>query len=139
MRGKDGDYFENSRRATYVQQRYAIDNPLRFLDYGETCWGITASDGPGPDAIEIGGRERRFFDYLARGVPDGPDDGTIAPWAVVASLPFAPEIVLPTLDYFVNRVALKTKDRLGFKATFNPTHPDRSKTPSVGCRNGSTD
>ncbi len=129
MRGKDSDYFENSRRATYVQQRYAIDNPRGFNDYGETCWGITASDGPGPDTLEIGGRQRRFFDYLARGVPDGPDDGTIAPWAVVASLPFAPEIVLPTLDYFVNHVDLKTADRLGFKATFNPTHPDRSKNP----------
>jgi len=129
MRGKDSDYFENSRRATYVQQRYAIDNPRGFSDYGETCWGITASDGPGPDTLEIGGRQRRFFDYLARGVPEGPDDGTIAPWAVVASLPFAPEIVLPTLNYFVNHVDLKTEDRLGFKATFNPTHPDRSKNP----------
>ncbi len=129
MRGKNSDYFENSRRATYVQQRYAIDNPRGFSDYGETCWGITASDGPGPDTLEIGGRQRRFFDYLARGVPDGPDDGTIAPWAVVASLPFAPEIVLPTLDYFINLVVLKTEDRLGFKATFNPTHPDRSKNP----------
>jgi len=129
MRGKDSDYFENSRRATYVQQRYAIDNPREFSDYGETCWGISASDGPGPDSIEIGGRKREFFDYLARGVPDGPDDGTIAPWAVVASLPFAPEIVLPTLDYFINHVDLKTEDRCGFKATFNPTHPDRSKNP----------
>jgi hypothetical protein len=37
--------------------------------------------------------------YVARGVPHGPDDGTLAPWAVVASLPFAPEIVLPTLQH----------------------------------------
>jgi hypothetical protein len=129
MRGKNSDYFENSRRATYVQQCYAIDNPRGFSDYGATCWGISASDGPGPDIIEIGGQQRRFFDYVARGVPDGPDDGTIAPWAVVASLPFAPEVVLPTLDYFINHVNLKTEDRCGFKATFNPTHPDRSKNP----------
>ncbi len=99
----------------------------------------TASDGPGPDTLEIDGRQRRFFDYLARGVPDGPDDGTIAPWAVVASLPFAPEIVLPTLDYFINHVDLKSEDRCGFKATFNPTHPDRSKNRSAGCRRGSSD
>jgi hypothetical protein len=63
-------------------------------------------------------------------VPEGPDDGTLAPWAFVASLPFAPEIVLPTLDYFINHVDLKTSDRLGFKSTFNPTHPDRYKSPS---------
>ncbi len=41
-----------------------------------------------------------FFDYTARGAPYGPDDGTIAPWAAAASLPFAPEIVLPTLAHF---------------------------------------
>jgi hypothetical protein len=49
---------------------------------------------------------------------------------VVAALPFAPEIVVSTLDYFINHVDLKTSDRLGFKSTFNPTHPDRSKSPS---------
>src|SRR5207249_11287532 len=63
--------------------------------YGEFCWGLTASDGPGPTVRLINGIERRFFDYIGRGAPYGPDDGTIAPWAVVASLPFAPEIVLP--------------------------------------------
>ena len=76
MRDKRIDYFENTRRATYVQQRYAIDNPLEFAGYGKDCWGITASDGPGPDTIKVNGIERRFFDYVGRGVPYGPDDGT---------------------------------------------------------------
>jgi len=129
MREKGIDYFENSRRATYIQQQYAIDNPLKFKDYGSHCWGITASDGPGPDIIKVDGIERQFFGYLARGVPYGPDDGTIAPWAVVASLPFAPEIVLPTMDYFIEQVKLKSHNTYGFKATFNATHPDRSNNP----------
>ncbi|MEO7158852.1 MAG: glucoamylase family protein [Vicinamibacterales bacterium] len=60
----------------------------------------TASDGPGPATRAIDGRPRRFFDYVARGVPYGPDDGTIAPWACVASLPFAPDIVRPTVRHF---------------------------------------
>jgi len=126
MRHKGLDYFENSRRATYVQQQYAIDNPLKFKGYGDCCWGITASDGPGPDTIKVDGIERQFFDYLARGVPYGPDDGTIAPWAVMASLPFAPEIVLPAMDYFIYHVELKSANPYGFKATYNATHPDRS-------------
>ncbi|MEO8007868.1 MAG: glucoamylase family protein, partial [Betaproteobacteria bacterium] len=126
MRDKGIDYFENSRRATLVQQQYAIDNPLKFKSYGSCCWGISASDGPGPDTIEVDGIERQFFGYLARAVPHGPDDGTIAPWAVVASLPFAPEIVLPTLDYFIYHLELKTENRCGFKATFNATYPDKS-------------
>ncbi len=129
MRGKGIDYFENSRRATYVQQQYAIDNPLNFAGYGKDCWGITASDGPGPDTLEVNGVERQFFDYLARGVPYGPDDGTIAPWAVVASLPFAPEIVLPAIDYFVHEVKLNAGNPYGFKATFNPTYPEKSGNP----------
>src|SRR5271163_4408590 len=79
MRGRGSDYFENSRRATHVQRRYAIENPARFAGYGENCWGISASNGPGPATHTINGTERRFFGYMARGVPDGPDDGTIAP------------------------------------------------------------
>jgi hypothetical protein len=129
MRGKGIDYFENTRRATYVHQRYAIDNPLKFAGYGKDCWGITASDGPGPDTIKVHGIERQFFDYLARGVPYGPDDGTIAPWSMVASLPFAPEIVLPGIDYLVHWVDLKKNNPYGFKATFNPTYPDKSGNP----------
>ena len=123
------DYFENSRRATYVQQQYAMDNPLKFAGYGRYCWGITASDGPGPDTIKVNGIERQFFDYLGRGVPYGPDDGTIAPWAVVASLPFAPEIVLPAIDYYINQVKLTESNPYGFKATFNPTYPVKSSNP----------
>ncbi len=63
------DYFENSRRATYAHQRYAIHNPKRFKGYGELCWGITASEGPGPATLVIDGVERRFFDYVARSIP----------------------------------------------------------------------
>jgi hypothetical protein len=129
MRDKGIDYFENTRRATCVQREYAIDNPLEFAGYGKDCWGITASDGPGPDTIKLNGIERRFFDYLARGVPYGPDDGTVGPWAVVASLPFAPEIVLPAIDYLVHQVDLKMGNPYGFKATFNPTYPDKSGNP----------
>ena len=97
MRGKGIDYFENSRRATHVQRRYAIANPSGFQRYGENCWGITASDGPGPATRMIKGKRRCFFGYTARGVPEGPGDASVAPWAVGASLPFAPEIVQPAL------------------------------------------
>ena len=120
MREKGSDYFENSRRATLVQQQYAIENPQKFVSYSEYCWGITASDGPGNSTRRIDGGQRRFFGYLARGVPFGPDDGTIAPWAAVTSLPFAPEVVLPTMRYF-DHLHLRENMPYGFKASFNPT------------------
>jgi hypothetical protein len=120
MRGKEIDYFENSRRAVFIQQQYAIRNPRHFKGYGEYIWGLTASDGPGPSSKKIKGRLRRFYDYIARGVPNGPDDGTLAPWAVVASLPFAPEIVLPSIQHFDESFPEMTS-KYGFKCSFNPT------------------
>jgi hypothetical protein len=74
------DYFENSRRATYVQQQYGIANPLGFAHDHKFGRGLTASDGPGPAVLDVNGGRRVFFDYDARGAPFGPDDGTISPW-----------------------------------------------------------
>ena len=112
------DYFENSRRATYIQREYAIKNPLKFIGYGENFWGLTASDGPGAVTRRINGIERTFFDYVARGVPYGPDDGTVAPWAVAASLPFAPEIVSPTVRYFLDTYP-NASGKYCFRCSFN--------------------
>jgi hypothetical protein len=135
MRAHGIDYFENSRRATRIQQQYAIRNPLQFrhrckccsgapANGGcECCWGITASDGPGPATLVVDGIERRFFDYAARGVPFGPDDGTIAPWAAAACLPFVPDIVLPTLERMVQYGVGPTHCSYGLAASFNPTFP----------------
>jgi hypothetical protein len=125
MRARGLDYFENSRRATYVQRQYAIENPLGFEGYGAVCWGLTASDGPGPMTRRIKGVERRFYDYLARGAPYGPDDGTIAPWGVCASLPFAPEIVLPTLRHFRDAHP-EVSGEYAVRCSFNPTFVDGS-------------
>ena len=122
MRAKGIDYFENSRRATYVQQQYAVRNPREYKGYGEHCWGITASDGPARATHRIDGVERKFLAYKARGVPYGPDDGTIAPWAAIASLPFAPEIVLPTIRHFNERYPQMISE-YGLKCSFNPTFP----------------
>ena len=127
MREKGLDYFENSRLATLVHREYAIRNPKEFSGYDEFHWGITASDGPGPTTMKINGIERVFYNYIARGVPFGPDDGTLAPWAVVASLPFAPEIVLNSIEKF-NDLRLK-ENVYGYKASYNPTYPDQSRSP----------
>ncbi len=128
MREHGSDYFENTRRATQVQQQYAIHNPLEFAGYGEYCWGLTASEGPGPATHLVNGVEHVFFDYVARGVAAGPDDGTLAPWAVVASLPFAPEIVVPTLQHF-NEIEVGVAHPYGLEATFNPTFPSEHCKP----------
>ena len=78
------------------------------------------------------GQESGSFDYVGRGVPYGPDDGTIAPWAVVASLPFAPEIALPMLGYCIHEAKLTESNPYGFKASFNPTFRESGQSPRLG-------
>jgi hypothetical protein len=112
--------FREQQARDYIQQQYAIHNPKGFKGYGEFIWGLTASDGPGPAIAEIDGTTRQFYDYINRGIPNGPDDGTLAPWAVIASLPFAPEIVLPSIRYFDETFPEMTS-KYGFKCSFNPT------------------
>ena len=80
----------------------------------------------------IASREKNdaSFGYRARGAPYGPDDGSLAPWAVAASLPFAPEIVAPALRYF-ETLKLRESNPYGFKATFNATIGERSHPPQL--------
>ena len=117
------DYFENSRRAVYAQQAYAVANPRRCRDYGVNVWGLTASDGPADLEVEDASGRRAFRSYTARGVdPTGKtDDCTLAPTAVVASMPFAPELVVPaTLDMH-RRFGRHIYSKYGFVDAFNRT------------------
>src|SRR5205814_3406760 len=123
MKDKGIDYFENSRRAVRVQQSYAEENPKKFRGYGPLCWGVSASDGPGPATKTIDNVDRVFWMYEARGVPDGPDDGTLAPGAVAASLPFAPELVTDTLRELV-RAHPNLRSEYGLRASLNPIFGD---------------
>ena len=122
MREKDSDYFENSRRATCIQREYELRNPYGFRGYGENGWGFTAGDGPNHKALRIEGREQYFFGYAARGVPYGPDDGTIAAWAALASLPFAPEIALAAVRHLDERYPQLVRE-YRLPSGFNPTLP----------------
>lgn len=115
------DYFENSKRATLIQRQYAIENPKKFTHYGKYCWGLTASDGPGPARRTVKGVKRVFYNYIARGVPHGPDDGTISPAAVLASLPFAPDMVIETVRHMIEDLGKKGLCNYGVDASYNPS------------------
>ncbi len=117
MREKGCDYFENSRRATYVQREYAIRNPRSFSGYDARCWGLSAGDGPSVEPRRIAGRRQAFYGYAARGVPYGPDDGTVAGSATVAALVFAPEIALPAVRALVARGGGELARASGFNAS----------------------
>lgn len=122
MKEKGIDYFENSRRATLVQRQYAIDNPKKWVGYDSLCWGITASDGP-TEKYNFG--KYKFLGYAGRGT-SGPDlnyfdDGTLAPYGPLSSLPFAPEIVLPTIQSMNEKYGSTLWGKYGYYDSFNPT------------------
>ncbi len=94
MREKRCDYFENSTRATLIQREYTRLNPRDCAGYGRDTWGLSACDGPTDEMPTITGEERHLYGYAARGVPYGPDDGTLCVPAILSSLPFAPALSL---------------------------------------------
>lgn len=123
MREAGFDYFENSRRATYANRAYCAANPGGWTDYSRDIWGLTACDGPATK-IRLGGRQRSIRGYSARGPvgqPDGFDDGTLAPTAIMGSVPFAPEICLPGLKALADRYGDDLVGRYGFFDSFNPS------------------
>lgn len=126
MREAGSDYFENTRNAIAIQRDYAAHNPQGFAGYGRDIWGITAGDGPASGSVRPGDRDRRYFGYMARGVPYGPDDGTLAPWVMAATLPFDADAALcGTRRLIAAYPQVFTEDR--FASGFNP-----SLTPETG-------
>lgn len=117
------DYFENSRRATLAQRAYAMRNPGGFAGYGPNVWGLSACDGPFDGTMTVAGKVVEFHTYAARGaaLTRVSDDGTLAPHAVGAALPFAPEVVLPALRTMKERWGEHLYGRYGFVDAFNPT------------------
>ncbi len=129
MRDRGIDYFENGRRATLAQIEYAKLNPQGFEGYGKDLWGISASNGPGIEhrvQIHRDGRELRFMGYRERGLPPPAtvvDDGTLAPWATAASLPYLPDAVLRSIRAHRD-VMLCRPGWSGFMGSYNLTYID---------------
>lgn len=124
MREAGFDYFENNRRETLANHAYCVANPMGWDGYSDRIWGLAACDGPGNFTKRFKGENRTFFGYSARGPidePDGRDDGTITPSAALGSLPFAPEIVVPTAEALLREHGDRLYGKYGFFDAFNPS------------------
>lgn len=124
LRDRGIDCFEQARRATYANRAYCAANPGGFRDYSGQIWGLTACDGPANVTHDVAGRPVRFRTYYARGASlrSVRDDGTLAPTAAGGSVPFAPEITIPTLAAMRARYGDLVYNQYGFIDAFNPTY-----------------
>jgi hypothetical protein len=102
LKDRYADYWELNLRHVAINHAHCVANPSNYKGYGESCWGLTASDDPDG--------------YVAH-APDL-DNGTIAPTAALASLPYAPREVMSTLRNFLSRHGERIWGPYGFFDAF---------------------
>lgn len=117
---RDGvNWYENSVKATYANYQYCIDRSYLYDTFSATSWGLTACDGP-----------KGYSGYYGT-APSGVDnkahkvDGTVALCGAIGSIAFAPEIVIPTIDYYYTALDgyLFDEDGYGFLDSYNLDAP----------------
>lgn len=101
------NYWENSRRAVEANRRFVYDNRDRCQTYGETTWGLTASDGP--------------YGYQGYGAMPGDalNDCTISPSGSGGSVALVPELAIPALRFMYAEYGKNIWGKYGFKDAFN--------------------
>ncbi|HEX9955804.1 MAG TPA: glucoamylase family protein [Fibrella sp.] len=100
------NYWEQNTAHSLINYTYCKTNPKGFVGYGPDCWGLTASD--------------QQNGYAARD-PNN-DNGTIAPTAALAAMPFTPTESMRALRFFYYKLGDKIWKEQGFVDAFNLTN-----------------
>jgi hypothetical protein len=99
------NYWNNTSLACARNHQYVVDNRDDYATYEDGVWGLSASDGP--------------FGYRAYGASEANQDGTIAPYAAAACLPFTPEIALEGMRAIVDKYGALAWREYGFVSAIN--------------------
>ncbi len=99
------NYFNRNRNHARIHQAYSIANPENHDGYSEECWGLTASDNP--------------WGYQAHDPYPSNDNGTIAPTAALASMPYTPQESMAALRHFYRNLGENLWGDFGFYDAFN--------------------
>jgi hypothetical protein len=102
------NYFRNNQNIAKINYRYCVENPKKFKGYGDSAWGLTASDGP--------------FHYSADEPVAWQDNGKITPTGAISSFPYLPEESMKALkNYYFNHGKFLWGE-YGFKDAFDLTN-----------------
>lgn len=102
------NYFVNNQNIAKINYRYCVENPKKFKGYGDSAWGLTASDGP--------------FHYSADEPVAWQDNGKITPTGAISSFPYLPEESMKALkNYYFNHGKFLWGE-YGFKDAFDLTN-----------------
>lgn len=108
LKGKEdafANYFNNTVMACERNRQFAIDQSANYTTYQGGVWGLSASDGP--------------FGYQAYGAAGSNHDGTVAPYASAACLPFTPDISLAGMRAILIKYGVKAWREYGFVSGIN--------------------
>jgi len=99
------NYFTNNRNIAQINYNYCKANPNHFMGYGDSCWGLTASDGP---------------DYYSADEPVAARDiGKVAPTGAIGSFPYTPEASMAALKNYYYNYGQFLWGEYGFRDAFN--------------------
>ncbi|MEO5945467.1 MAG: glucoamylase family protein [Chitinophagaceae bacterium] len=101
------NYLTQAKNHTLINYNYCKANPKGWYGYGDSCWGLTASD------IEGG--------YTASS-PNN-DRGFIAPTAALSSFPYTPTESMQALKFFYYVIGDKIFKEYGFTDAFSLSNP----------------
>jgi hypothetical protein len=83
------NYWTANVNHSKINYQYCVENPEGFTDYGENCWGLTASYSRNSDGS---------LGYNAH--KPGNDTGVISPTAAISSIVYTPQQSLKAMHYF---------------------------------------
>lgn len=102
------DWFRNTRLATLANRAFCLDHAGAFRTYHANSWGASAGDSPW--GYDVSGAAPA----LAQPKPNG----TVSIYSAISSLPFAPDVVLPLIEYLYHEQPL-TWGPYGFFDAYN--------------------
>ena len=124
---RDGiDWFRNSVIAAKVNRQFCIDQPIdtnntkKFITYGPDAWGVSASEDPYGYNGALGAYPSG--DNLPGGISrndQNHNNGTLAPYGAIASMPFTPEESLSAMRNYYDNYDGKLWTQYGFTEAFN--------------------
>ena len=97
------NYWTQNVNHTLINYNYCKFNPKMYYGYGDSCWGLTASDLPNG--------------YAASSPTN--DLGVIAPTAAISSLPYTPTESLKAIKFFYYILGDKIWKDYGFVDAFS--------------------
>ena len=100
------DYWQQNTAHSLINYTYCKTNPKQYVGYSQDCWGLTASD--------------QQDGYSARDPTN--DNGTIAPTAALAAMPYTPTESMQALRFFYYKLGDKIWQQYGFVDAFNLTN-----------------